>query len=173
MTTTDVETGPRSPDGVQAKVDGAIPETARNGSKHKSLFRSHQQSPVFPAPSSWEIWHLHLRRAHHRHPAPRRNIWDCPLSRCLGKGVSGCATMRWLLLKPGRVCVVGGITAVEKRSIFPTSPICHGHSPARQVPLGENSCRPFDYKRKKGKVTVLMESLDEVLGDKTGVTGCG
>ncbi|HQS99642.1 MAG: thioredoxin-disulfide reductase [Hydrogenophilales bacterium 16-64-46] len=92
----------------------------------------------------------------------------------MGKGVSGCATCDGFFYKNQRVAVIGGgntaveealylaniashVTVVHRRDTFKSEKILVGH-------LME--------KVKEGKITLELDhTLDEVLGDKTGVTG--
>jgi thioredoxin reductase (NADPH) len=92
----------------------------------------------------------------------------------MGKGVSGCATCDGFFYKNQRVAVIGGgntaveealylaniashVTVVHRRDTFKSEKILIGH-------LME--------KVKEGKITLELDhTLDEVLGDKTGVTG--
>ncbi|MDP1620292.1 MAG: thioredoxin-disulfide reductase, partial [bacterium] len=92
----------------------------------------------------------------------------------MGKGVSGCATCDGFFYKNQDVAVIGGgntaveealylaniarhVTLVHRRDTFKSEKILIGH-------LME--------KVKEGKITLALDStLDEVLGDKTGVTG--
>jgi thioredoxin reductase (NADPH) len=92
----------------------------------------------------------------------------------MGKGVSGCATCDGFFYKNQRVAVIGGgntaveealylaniashVTVVHRRDTFKSEKILIGH-------LME--------KVREGKITLELDhTLDEVLGDKTGVTG--
>ncbi|MEW6119537.1 MAG: thioredoxin-disulfide reductase [Pseudomonadota bacterium] len=92
----------------------------------------------------------------------------------MGKGVSGCATCDGFFYKGQDVAVIGGgntaveealylaniakhVTLVHRRDTFKAEKIMVDH-------LME--------KVKEGKITLALDStLDEVLGDKTGVTG--
>lgn len=92
----------------------------------------------------------------------------------LGKGVSGCATCDGFFYKNQDVCVVGGgNTAVEEAlylsNIAKHVTVIHRRDKFRSEKILQD--RLFA-KEKEGKVTIMWNhTLDEVLGDNTGVTG--
>ena len=92
----------------------------------------------------------------------------------LGKGVSGCATCDGFFYKNQDVCVVGGgNTAVEEAlylsNIAKHVTVIHRRDKFRSEKILQD--RLFA-KEKEGKITIKWNhTLDEVLGDNTGVTG--
>jgi len=91
-----------------------------------------------------------------------------------GKGVSGCATCDGFFYRNQDVAVIGGgNTAVEEAlylsNIARHVTVVHRRDKFRSEKILQDQL--FE-KEKAGKVTILWEHvLDEVLGDKTGVTG--
>jgi thioredoxin reductase (NADPH) len=172
MTTTDVENWPADADGVQG------PELMERFLKHAERFDT---NVIFD--------HIHKNK-------PFSMIGDSATYTCdaliiatgasaqylglkseedfMGKGVSGCATCDGFFYKNQDVCVVGGgNTAVEEAlylsNIAKHVTVIHRRDKFRSEKILAD--RLFA-KEKEGKVTIMWNhTLDEVLGDKTGVTG--
>ena len=92
----------------------------------------------------------------------------------MGRGVSGCATCDGFFYRDQEVCVVGGgNTAVEEAlylsNIASKVHVIHRRDKFRAEPILVDK---LNEKAKSGKVELhLFNTLDEVLGDQSGVTG--
>ena len=176
MTTTDVENWPADPDGVQG------PELMERFQKHAERFET-------------QILFDHINKVDFS-KRPFTLVGDNGTYTCdaliiatgasaqylglpsetefLGKGVSGCATCDGFFYKNQDVCVVGGgNTAVEEAlylsNIAKHVTVIHRRDKFRSEKILADR---LIAKEKEGKVTILWNhTLDEVLGDKTGVTG--
>ena len=176
MTTTDVENWPADPEGVQG------PELMDRFLKHAERFNT---EIIFD--------HIHTVDLKVR---PLVLHGDSAIYTCdaliiatgasaqylglpseesfMGKGVSGCATCDGFFYKNQDVCVVGGgNTAVEEAlylsNIAKHVTVIHRRDKFRSEKILADRLMA---KTKEGKVTILWNhTLEEVLGDKTGVTG--
>ena len=176
MTTTDVDNWPADADGVQG------PELMARFEKHAARFNT-------------EMIFDHIHTAHLKEK-PIRLVGDAGEYTCdaliiatgasaqylglpseeafAGKGVSACATCDGFFYKNQEVAVVGGgNTAVEEAlylsNIASRVTVVHRRDKFRAEKIMQDKL--FE-KEKTGKVVIKWNStLDEVLGDKTGVTG--
>lgn len=176
MTTTDVDNWPADADGVQG------PELMARFEKHAARFNT-------------EMIFDHIHTAHLKEK-PIRLVGDAGEYTCdaliiatgasaqylglpseeafAGKGVSACATCDGFFYKNQEVAVVGGgNTAVEEAlylsNIASKVTVVHRRDKFRAEKIMQDKL--FE-KEKTGKVVIKWNStLDEVLGDKTGVTG--
>jgi thioredoxin reductase (NADPH) len=176
MTTTEVDNWPADADGVQG------PDLMARFEKHATRFNTEM---VFD--------HIHTVKLTEK---PMRLIGDAGEYTCdaliiatgasaqylglpseekfSGKGVSACATCDGFFYKNQPVAVVGGgNTAVEEAlylaNIASHVTVVHRRDKFRAEKIMQDKL--FE-KEKAGKVTIKWNhTLDEVLGDKTGVTG--
>jgi thioredoxin reductase (NADPH) len=176
MTTTDVDNWPADAMGVQG------PELMDRFLKHAERFET---EIVFD--------HIHTARLKER---PITLIGDAGTYTCdalviatgasamylglpseqafMGKGVSGCATCDGFFYKGQDVCVVGGgNTAVEEAlylaNIAKHVTVIHRRDKFRSEKILQDK---LFARQAEGKVTIEWNhTLDEVLGDKSGVTG--
>ncbi|HEX4944667.1 MAG TPA: thioredoxin-disulfide reductase [Usitatibacteraceae bacterium] len=176
MTTTDVDNWPADHAGVQG------PELMERFQKHAERFET---EIVFD--------HIHTAKLREK---PITLIGDSGTYTCdalviatgasamylglpseqayMGKGVSGCATCDGFFYKGQDVCVVGGgNTAVEEAlylaNIAHHVTVIHRRDKFRSEKILQDKLLA---REKEGKVTIAWNhTLDEVLGDKSGVTG--
>ena len=176
MTTTDVDNWPADADGVQG------PELMARFEKHATRFNT---ETIFD--------HIHTA---HLQEKPIRLVGDAGEYTCdaliiatgasaqylgipseeafAGKGVSACATCDGFFYKNQPVAVIGGgNTAVEEAlylaNIASHVTVVHRRDKFRSEKILQDKL--FE-KQKAGKVSIKwFSTLDEVLGDKTGVTG--
>ncbi len=176
MTTTDVENWPADPDGVQG------PELMERFQKHAERFETQMvfdhinkvdfsQRPFTLTGDSGTYTCDALIIAT---GASAQYLGLPSETEFMGKGVSGCATCDGFFYKNQDVCVVGGgNTAVEEAlylsNIAKHVTVIHRRDKFRSEKILADRLLA---KEKEGKVTILWNhTLDEVLGDKTGVTG--
>ncbi|MBK6402198.1 MAG: thioredoxin-disulfide reductase [Rhodocyclaceae bacterium] len=176
MTTTEVDNWPADADGVQG------PDLMARFQKHAERFNT---EIIFD--------HIHTAKLTEK---PMKLIGDAGEYSCdaliiatgasaqylglpseqtfSGRGVSACATCDGFFYKNQRVAVIGGgNTAVEEAlylaNIASHVTVVHRRDKFRAEKIMQDKL--FE-KERAGKVTIKWDSvLDEVLGDKTGVTG--
>jgi thioredoxin reductase (NADPH) len=176
MTTTDVDNWPADADGVQG------PELMQRFLKHAERFDT---EVVFDHISGVELAQrpFKLTGDAHTYTADALIIATGASAKYLGlpseeafmgRGVSGCATCDGFFYKAQAVCVVGGgNTAVEEAlyltNIASTVHVIHRRDKFRAEPILVDKLMA---KAAEGKVKLhLWHTLDEVLGDASGVTG--
>ncbi|OHC70245.1 MAG: thioredoxin-disulfide reductase [Rhodocyclales bacterium GWA2_65_20] len=176
MTTTDVDNWPADADGVQG------PELMARFEKHAARF---QTEIIFD--------HIHTALLKER---PLRLIGDAGEYTCdaliiatgasaqylglasedafAGKGVSACATCDGFFYKNQNVAVIGGGNTAVEEALYLSNIASHVTVVHRRDKFrGEKILQDKLFEKEKaGKVTIKWDhTLDEVLGDKSGVTG--
>ncbi len=176
MTTTDVDNWPADADGVQG------PALMERFQKHAERFHT---EIVFD--------HIHTTKLTEK---PMTLIGDAGTYTCdaliiatgasaqylglpseeafSGKGVSACATCDGFFYKNQPVAVIGGGNTAVEEALYLANIASHVTLVHRRDKLrGEKILQDKLFEREKaGKVTIKWNStLDEILGDKTGVTG--
>jgi thioredoxin reductase (NADPH) len=176
MTTTDVDNWPADADGVQG------PDLMARFEKHAARF---QTEIIFD--------HIHTALLKEK---PIRLIGDAGEYTCdaliiatgasaqylglpseetfSGKGVSACATCDGFFYKNQRVAVIGGGNTAVEEALYLSNIASHVTVVHRRNKFrGEKILQDKLFEKEKaGKVTIKWDhTLDEVLGDKSGVTG--
>ncbi|MBA3032593.1 MAG: thioredoxin-disulfide reductase [Gammaproteobacteria bacterium] len=176
MTTTEVDNWPADADGVQG------PELMTRFEKHALRFNT---EIIFD--------HIHTTKLTER---PLRLIGDSGEYTCdaliiatgasaqylglpseekfSGKGVSACATCDGFFYKKQAVAVIGGGNTAMEEALYLANIASHVTLVHRRDKLrGEKIIQDKVFEKEKaGKITIKWDCvLDEVLGDKTGVTG--
>jgi len=176
MTTTDVDNWPADADGVQG------PELMQRFQKHAERFGT---ETIFD--------HIHTTKLNEK---PIRLIGDAGEYTCdaliiatgasaqylglpseeafMGKGVSGCATCDGFFYRNQRVAVVGGGNTAVEEALYLANIASHVTLIHRRDSFRAERIL-VDHLNEKvaaGKITLALNStLDEVLGDETGVNG--
>jgi thioredoxin reductase (NADPH) len=176
MTTTDVDNWPADAMGVQG------PELMERFQKHAERFKT---EIIFD--------HIHTAKLADK---PLQLIGDNATYTCdaliiatgasamylglpseeafMGRGVSGCATCDGFFYKEQDVAVIGGGNTAVEEALYLTNiarhvTVVHRRDKFRAEPILVDK---LDEKVAAGKATLLWDHvLDEVLGDKSGVTG--
>ena len=176
MTTTDVDNWPSDSDGVQG------PDLMARFQKHAARFETEM---IFD--------HIHTALLKEK---PFRLIGDAGEYTCdtliiatgasaqylglpseeafAGKGVSACATCDGFFYKNQKVAVIGGGNTAVEEALYLSNIASHVTVVHRRNKFrGEKILQDKLFEREKaGKVTIKWDhTLDEVLGDKSGVTG--
>ncbi|NJD35477.1 MAG: thioredoxin-disulfide reductase [Betaproteobacteria bacterium] len=176
MTTTDVDNWPADADGVQG------PDLMARFEKHAARF---QTEIIFD--------HIHTAKLTEK---PMRLIGDSGEYTCdaliiatgasaqylglpseeafSGKGVSACATCDGFFYKNQPVAVIGGGNTAVEEALYLSNIASHVTVVLRRNKFrGEKILQDKLFEKEKaGKVTIKWDHvLDEVLGDKSGVTG--
>jgi thioredoxin reductase (NADPH) len=176
MITTDVDNWPADADGVQG------PELMERFQKHAERFNT---EIVFD--------HIHTAKLAEK---PITLVGDSGTYTCdaliiatgasamylgleseqayMGKGVSGCATCDGFFYKNQDVCVVGGGNTAVEEALYLTNiakhvTVVHRRDKFRAEKILQDK---LFQKEREGKAKILWNTtLEEVLGDKSGVTG--
>lgn len=176
MTTTDVENWPADPNGVQG------PELMQRFLDHAEAFKTQM---IFD--------HIHTA---HLKEKPIRLVGDAGQYTCdaliiatgasaqylglpseqafMGRGVSGCATCDGFFYKGQEVCVVGGGNSAVEEALYLSNiaskvTVIHRRDRFRAEPILIDR---LIEKTKSGNVSIQWhQTLDEVLGNESGVTG--
>ena len=176
MTTTEVDNWPADADGVQG------PELMARFEKHAKRFETEM---IFD--------HIHTTKLAEK---PIRLIGDQGEYTCdaliiatgasaqylglpseetfMGKGVSACATCDGFFYRNQKVAVVGGGNTAVEEALYLANIASHVYLVHRRDKFkAEKIMVDKVYKKvEEGKITLVLDStLDEVLGDKSGVTG--
>jgi thioredoxin reductase (NADPH) len=176
MTTTDVDNWPADAEGVQG------PELMARFEKHAARFNT---EIIFD--------HIHTAELTER---PLRLVGDAGEYTCdaliiatgasaqylglpseeafAGKGVSACATCDGFFYKNQKVAVIGGGNTAVEEALYLANIASHVTVVHRRDKFrGEKILQDKLFEREKaGKVSIKWDhTLDEVLGDKSGVTG--
>ena len=176
MTTTDVDNWPADATGVQG------PELMERFQKHAERFKTEM---IFD--------HIHTAKLGEK---PITLVGDQGTYTCdaliiatgasamylglpseeafMGKGVSGCATCDGFFYKGQDVAVVGGGNTAVEEALYLTNIAKHVTVVHRRDKFRAEAILVDKLKEKvtEGKATILWDhTLDEVTGDKTGVTG--
>jgi thioredoxin reductase (NADPH) len=160
MTTTDVDNWPADAEGVQG------PDLMARFQRHAERFETEM---VFD-----HIHTAHLKEKPIATGASAKYLGLPSEEAFAGKGVSACATCDGFFYRNQDVAVIGGgNTAVEEAlylaNIARHVTVVHRRDKFKSEKILQDKL--FE-KEKQGKVTIRWHStLDEVLGDKTGVTG--
>ena len=176
MTTTDVDNWPADATGVQG------PELMERFLKHAERFKT---EIIFD--------HIHTARldGNAAHADRRQGTYTCDAliiatgasamylglpseQKFMGRGVSGCATCDGFFYKEQDVAVIGGGNTAVEEALYLTNIASHVTVVHRRDKFRAEAILIDKLKEKvaAGKATILWDHvLDEVLGDKTGVTG--
>ncbi|KAF0164763.1 MAG: thioredoxin reductase (NADPH) [Rhodocyclaceae bacterium] len=176
MTTTDVDNWPADADGVQG------PDLMARFEKHAARFQTEiifdhihtallKEQPICLIGDSGEYTCDALIIA----TGASAQYLGLPSEEAFsGKGVSACATCDGFFYKNQQVAVVGGGNTAVEEALYLSNIASHVTVVHRRNKFrGEKILQDKLFEKEKaGKVTIKWDStLDEVLGDKSGVTG--